>query len=209
MDVKRQTMKKMVMAGLIALCAFGANAQQFKKGEAVEINKNLSNDVAWLNGRVVDLNTATKNYVVKGLDDKLYNIPFNQDQSWIRRPMQALNTSLSIKSTSCGSAMDVLKQKVVEEFETDFSEYDSVAVTFNSIEEQKSYRNTDPEFGKIDSEVVPFKIDITVRLVSLYKDGSQRKINWQFKRKYLLFQTKAGSCEVTMAEKEESLLSNI
>jgi hypothetical protein len=202
-------MKKMVLAGFVVLCAFVTNAQQFKKGEVVEINKNLSNNDSWVNGRIVELNAAEKSYVVRASDDKLYNVPYNKEQTWIRRPMQTLNTSMAIKTTSCGPAMDVLKQKVAEEFQTDFSEYDSVTVSFNSIDEQKSYKNTDPDFGKMDSEVIPFKVDITVRLVSVYKDGSQRKINWQFKRKYLLFQSKTGNCEVTMAEKEESLLSNI
>jgi hypothetical protein len=57
--------------------------------------------------------------------------------------------------------------------------------------------------------VFPFKVDVTVRLVSTNKDGVQRKINWQFKRKYLLFQNKSGGCELSMAEKEENLVSNI
>jgi hypothetical protein len=199
-------MKKIVLTGLVGLFAFIANAQVYRKGEIVEINKNGSN---WIGGKVVEVNSSKKEYSVKGADNKNYNIPFAKEESQIRRPIQALNTSMSIKTDACFPTIDLVRDKIREEFESDFSEYDSVTVTYNSIEPQKSYKNTDAAFGKTDSEVFPFKVDVTVRLVSSNKDGVQRKINWQFKRKYLLYRNNAGGCEVTMAEREENLLSNI
>jgi hypothetical protein len=201
-------MKKIVLTGVAGLFALIASAQLFRKGEIVEINKNLSNEVSWLSGKIIEVNSGKKEYTVRGVDSKRYNIAFAKEETWMRRPIQALSAS-DITTDACVPSIDIVKQKIRDEFESDFSEYDSVTITYNAIEPQKSYRNTDAGFGKTDSDVYPFKVDITVRLVSSNKDGVQRKINWQFKRKYLLFQGKAGSCELTMAEREENLLSNI
>jgi hypothetical protein len=200
-------MKKIVLTGMVGLFALIANAQVFRKGEVVEINRSQG-ESNWISGRVVTVNDVKKEYSVLA-GDKTYSIPFAKEDVQIRRPIQALNTSMKINAESCFPTIDLVKERIRAEFESDFSEYDSVTVTYNSIEPQKSYKNTDAAFGKTDSDVYPFKVDVTVRLVSTNKDGVQRKINWQFKRKYLLFQNNAGGCEVTMAEREENLLSNI
>lgn len=204
-------MKKIVVTGLVVFFAFIANAQVFKKGDVVEINKNLSNapEPVWLTGKIIDVDGDKKQYVIRGKDNKLYNIPFIKEGGWIRRPVQPLKASMAVSTTSCSPTIEFIKQKIQNEFENDFSEYDSVTISYNSVEPQASYKNNDPDLGKTGSEVYPFKVDLTVRLVTTYKDGTQRKINWQFKRKYLLFQDSTGNCELTMAEREENLLSNI
>lgn len=203
-------MKKIVLTGFVVLFGLIANAQMFKKGDVVEINKNLSSEITWLNGKIVEVKGDEKAYVVRGTDNKLYNVPFAKEEGWIRKPVQALNASMATVTTnSCGSTEELVKQKIKSEFETDFSEYDTVVVTYNTLTPQKSYKNTDASFGKVDTDIHPYDVDITVRLVSVYKDGSQKKINWNFKRKYLLFQSKAGTCEITLAEKEENLISHI
>ncbi len=213
MDLKQQAMKKTVLAGLVMFLAFAAGAQTFRKGEDVEINKNLSDEgvVTWVMGNIIDIDHNKKQYAVSSTDKKLYNIPFVKEDRWIRRPLQPLTTSLKMKdeSTGCLPSFELLKQKIREEFETDFSEYDSVIITYNNIDALTSYKNTDNNFGRPDTDVFPFNVDFTVRLVTTNSEGVQRKINWQFKRKYLLHQNQRGKCSLSVSEKEENLLSHI
>lgn len=204
-------MKKVVLTGVVVLFAVFSRAQSYKKGDVVEVNKDLPDNKPgiWLNGKILDVRSDKKIYVIRGTDNKTYNIPFSKEDNSMRRPIRALNASMAITTEACDPTIDLVKQKIKEEFESDFSEYDSVAITYNAIEPQASYKNTDANFGKPDTDVFPFKIDVTVRLVTTNREGVQRKINWQFKRKYLLYQNNRGNCELTMAEREESLLSNI
>ena len=212
MDVKPQTMKKIVLAGLVMFFAFAANAQMFRTGESVEINKELndSND-AWIKAEITGVDHENKQYLVKSYDKKLYRIPFSKEDNWIRRPLQPLTTSMK---TSEGllvftPSVELLKQKIKEEFESDFSEYDSVIITYDNIEVLQSYKNKGGDFGKVNGDVYPYKVDFTLRLVNKNEDGSERKINWQFKRKYLLYQNARGKCGLSLADKEEKVLSHI
>lgn len=213
MDIKRQMMKKFVLAGIVMLMGYLAGAQVFKKGDIVEIDKNLSanGNYSWITGNVVEVDLERKQYVVRSKEKKVYNIPFIKEDAWMRRPTQTLSSALALKneSGSCTPTFELVKQKIQEEFESDFSEYDSVSITYNSIEALPVYKNTDASFGRPDSDIFPFNVDFTVRLVSTNSDGSQKKMNWQFKRKYLLHQSLRGKCSLSMAEKEESLLSHI
>lgn len=203
-------MKKMVLAGLVAFFGLVANAQVYKKGDVVELKKNLSTDLNWINARIVEVDIEAKNYVVRSTDNKQFNIPFSKEDSWLRRPVQALNASMAVQTTSAPiSTLDLVKEKIKEEFEDDFSEYDTVTVTYNTVDPEKTFSNKDADLGKIGGQVHPYKVDLTVRLVSINKDGTQKKINWNFKRKYLLFQTKAGDYEITVVDKEENLVSSI
>jgi hypothetical protein len=206
-------MKKIVLAGSVMFFAFVAVAQTFKKGETVEINKDLSDESngSWGSASIVDVDMESKRYSVRTTDRKLYRIPFSKEDSWIRRPMQPLTTSLKAKEENFifTPSVDLLKQKIKENFESDFSEYDSVTITFDNIEALPSYKNSDEDFGKPGSEIYPYKVDFVLRLVTRNSDGTQRKINWQFKRKYLLYQNQRGKPGLTVAEKEEQLLSQI
>jgi hypothetical protein len=203
-------MKKMVLAGLVAFFGLAANAQVYKKGDVVELKKNLSTELSWIEARIVEVDAEGKNYVVRSTDKKQFNIPFSKEDSWLRRPVQALNSSMAVQASSAPiSTLDLVKEKITEEFENDFSEYDTVIVSYNTVDPQKTFTNKDVDLGKIGGEVHPYKVDLTVRLVSINKDGTQKKINWNFKRKYLLFQTKAGEYEITVVDKEENLVSSI
>ncbi len=203
-------MKKMVLAGVVAFLGLTANAQVYKKGDVVELKKNLSTDLNWINARVVEVDNEAKNYVVRSTDNKLFNIPFSKEDNWLRRPVQALNTSMAVQAPSSSiSTLQLVKNKIASEFENDFSEYDTVAITFNEVDPQKTFVNTNVDLGKMGQEVRPYKVDLTVRLVSINKDGTQKKINWNFKRKYILFQTKTGEYEITVVDKEENLVSTI
>jgi hypothetical protein len=212
MDLKRQMMKKTVMAGVLMLFAFTAGAQTFKKGEKVEINKELSDEGdTWTKASVVSVDIESRQYSVRTNDKKLYRIPFTKEDNWIRRPLQPLTTAMKTQDESFTFApsVDLLKQKIKEQFESDFSEYDSVVVVFENVETLPVYKNTDNEFTRPDNEIHPYKVDITLRLVNKNSDGTQRKINWQFKRKYLLYQNPKGKCSLTVADKEEQILSHI
>lgn len=207
-------MKKIVLAGLVTFFALAAGAQTFKTGDAVEVNKELSDEGngSWLKADVVGIDMESRLYSVKTTDKKLYRIPFSKEDSWIRRPLQPLTTA-SMRSKDANVAfapsVDLLKQKIKEQFESDFSEYDSVAITFDNIETLATYKSTDNDLAKDNSDIYPYKVDFTVRLVNKNSDGSQRKINWQFKRKYLLFQNQRGKCGISIADKEEQYLSHI
>lgn len=206
-------MKKIVLAGLVMFFAFNTQAQVFKKGESVEINKHLNDDgeFAWVTGNIADVDIEKKEYTIKTKEKQTYRIPFAKEERWMRKQLQPLTSAMMVKdvSMSCSPTADIVKQKIKEEFDADFSEYDSITITYNNIQSLESYKNTDASFGKIDSDVHPFEVDFTVRLVSTNSDGTQRKINWQFKRKYLLHQNMRGKCSLSMAEKEDNLLSSI
>jgi hypothetical protein len=206
-------MKKIVMTGLVMFFAFVSQAQVFKKGEVIEINKNLTDDgdFAWIKGNVVDIDVEKKEYTIRTKEKKTYRVPFAKEDRWMRKELQPLSAALMVKDVNlgCSPTEDIVKQKIKEEFDADFSEYDSVIISYNNIQVLESYKNTDAGFGKVDSDVHSFDVDFTVRLVSKNSDGTQRKINWQFKRKYLLYQNMRGKCSLSVAEKEENLLSNI
>jgi hypothetical protein len=212
-DVKQQTMKKIVLAGFVAFLAFTAGAQTFKKGETIEINKELSDNSSssWSKADIVEVDIENRLYSVKTPDKKLYRIPFSKEDNWIRRPMQPLTTSMRSEDGAIvfSPSTDLLKQKIKEQFDSDFSEYDSVVIIFDNIETLASYKNTGDDLVKSESNVYPFKVDFTVRLVNKNSDGSQKKINWQFKRKYLLYQNQRGKCSISIADKEEQFLSHI
>ncbi len=206
-------MKKIVMTGLVMFFAFTMQAQVFKKGETIEINKNLTDegDFVWVKAHVVDIDIEKKEYTIKTKDRKTYRVPFAKEDRWMRKELQPLSAALMVKDVNlgCSPTTEFVKQKIKEEFDADFSEYDSVMITYNSIQVLETYTNSDAAFGKVDTDVHPFDVDFTVRLVSKNSDGTQRKINWQFKRKYLLHQNMRGKCSLSVAEKEENLLSNI
>jgi hypothetical protein len=206
-------MKKIVLAGIVMFFAFGAQAQVFKKGEVIEINKHLTDDgeFAWITGNVVSIDLEKKEYTIRTKEKQTYRVPFAKEDRWLRKQLQPLSSAMMVKdvSLSCNPTAEIVKQKIKEEFDADFSEYDSVMITYNSVQSLESYKNTDASFGKVDTDVHPFEVDFTVRLVSNNSDGTQRKINWQFKRKYLLHQNMRGKCSLSMAEKEDNLLSNI
>jgi len=206
-------MKKIVLAGIVMFFAFGTQAQDFKKGEVVEINKHLTDDgeFAWIPGNIAAIDFEKKEYTVITKTKQTYRVPFAKETSWLRKQLQPLTTAMMVKdvSMSCEPTAEIVKHKIKEEFDADFSEYDSVMITYNNIQLVESYKNTDASFGKPDTDVHSFEVDFTVRLVSTNSDGTQRKINWQFKRKYLLHQNMRGKCSLSMAEKEENLLSNI
>lgn len=212
MDVKQQMMKKIVLAGLVMFFALGADAQAFKKGESVEINRDLSDDgsESWARANVIDVDIEAKRYTVRTNDKKLYQVPFSKENNWIRKSAQSI--SASIKETSpviFAPSVEMLKQKIKENFDTDFSEYDSVIITYDNIEALPRYKSTDDDIAKPGTEVYPFNVDFTVRLVNNNEDGTQRKLNWQFKRKYLLYQNNRGKSAISIAEKEEQLVSHI
>lgn len=205
-------MKKMVLAALVAFFGITANAQVYKKGDVVELRKNLSTDLNWITGKIIEVDAEAKNYVVRSSANKQFNIPFTKEDTWLRRPVEALNASMAVQTTPATttvSTLSLVKEKIKAEFENDFAEYDTVAVTFNNIDPQKTYKNSDEDLGRSGTDVHPYKVDVTVRLVTTYRDGSQKKINWNFKRKYLLFQSKSGEYELTLADKEENLVSTI
>ena len=87
MDIKRQMMKKFVLAGIVMLMGYLAEAQVFKKGDIVEIDKNLSanGDYSWITGNVVEVDLERKQYVVRSKEKKVYNIPFIKEDAWMRR----------------------------------------------------------------------------------------------------------------------------
>jgi len=62
-------MKKMVLAGLVAFMGLIANAQGYKRGDVVELKKNLSTDLNWIMGRIVEVDIEAKNYVVRSTDN--------------------------------------------------------------------------------------------------------------------------------------------
>lgn len=205
-------MKKIVLAGFVVLFAFIADAQTFKSGDAVEINKELSEEGgSWIKADVVDVDLENKRYSVKTADRRLYRIPFVKEESWIRKPAIRLTNSLQVKDETMvfRPSVELLKQKIQENFDGDFSEYDSVIITYNSIQVLPQYRNTDGGVIMPDSDVSPFKVDFTLRLINRNEDGTERKINWQFKRKYLLYQDKKGKTGLSLADKEEEFLSHI
>ena len=206
-------MKKIVLTGLVVFFAFNVKAQTFKTGETVEINKELSDEAgsAWSKANVIEVDRENRLYSVKTFDKKLYRIPFAKEDSWIRRPMQPLTASMKLREEASvfNPSADLLKQKIKEQFETDFSEYDSVLITFDNIETLPVYKTGEEDAAKAGSNIYPFKVDFTVRLVNRNSDGSQRKINWQFKRKYLLYQNTRGKSSISVADKEEQVLSHI
>jgi hypothetical protein len=218
-DINRQTMKKMVVAGLAALFFnLETAAQVFKKGDIVEIRqednkerKNISEKASeWIIGRVAALDMNKQEYLLMDADMQPYRVPFIEEQSLLRKPVTRANaTASATPSGEYSPSLALLKEKISADFEDDFSDYDSVVVTFHDVQVLDVYRNKDADFGKVDSDVHPFKVDFTVKLVSVNKEGVQKKVNWQFKRQYLLFQNAKGGSELTVVEKEENLLSNI
>lgn len=211
MDVKRKMMKKIVLAGIVMFFAFAANAQTFKKGETVEISRDFAENGSWAKADIVDVDLENKQYSLRTADKKLYRIPFSKEDNWIRRPLRPLTTSMKEKDelVSFIPSADLLKQKIKEEFESDFSEYDSVIISYDKIEALASYKNTDNDLGSLNGNVYPFTVDFTLRLVNKNDDGTNRKINWQFKRKYVLYQNARGKCTLSLADKDENYLSHI
>jgi hypothetical protein len=214
-------MKKMVVTGFaVLLFTLGTQAQVFKKGDVVEIRqddltgrKNISSEkpAEWIVGRIAALDMNKREYLVMDVDMKSYRIPFPEEQRLLRKPVTGARADAKPSSVASdySPSLDMVKQKIRADFEDDFSEYDSVVVTFHEVQVLETYRNTDAEFGKVDTDVHPFKVDFTVKLVSVNGEGVQKKVNWQFKRKYLLFQNAKGVIDLTVVEKEENLLSNI
>lgn len=189
------------------------DAQAFKKGEAVEINKELSEagSGTWAKASIVEVDLENKRYTARTHDKKLYRIPFSKEDDWIRRTAQPLTASMLLPEEPMvfSPSVELLKQKIRENFESDFSEYDSVLITYDNIEILPHYTGTDQDMARPGTEVYPFKVDFTVRLVNNNSDGTQRKLNWQFKRKYLLYQNNRGKSTISIADKEEQLLSHI
>jgi hypothetical protein len=213
-------MKKMVVAGLAALFFnLETAAQVFKKGDIVEIRqednkerKNISEKgTEWIIGRVAALDMNKQEYLLMDADMKTYRVRFIKEESLLRKPVNSRANAIGSATPSgeYSPSLALLKEKISADFEDDFSDYDSVVVTFHDVQVLDVYPNKDADFGKVDSDVHPFKVDFTVKLVSVNKEGVQKKVNWQFKRKYLLFQNAKGVSEVTVVEKEENLLSNI
>lgn len=202
-------MKKIVAMGMVVLTSLMVHAQSFRRGDAVEYSVQAGAN-KWFRGRIVEVNKAEKCYVVRGEDQQNYQIQFSKEETGIRRPVEALTAKMAmIPERNSTSSLETLKEKVKEEFESDFRDYDSVSLVYNSIEPQKAIRNTDPDFGKPDTDIYPFTVDLTVRLVTIGKDGQARRLNWQFKRKYLLFQGRTGIWQITVAEKDENLVTTI
>ena len=205
-------MKKVVLAGLVMFFALGINAQGFKKGELVEINKDLSDNgsESWAKANIIAVDTDAKRYTVRTGDKKLYRIPFSKENEWIRKSAQSIPASMTESAPAVfAPSVEVLKQKIKENFDSDFSEYDSVIITYDNIEALPRYKSTDDDIAKPGTEVYPFKVDFTVRLVNNNEDGTQRKLNWQFRRKYLLYMNNRGKSAISIAEKEEQLVSHI
>jgi hypothetical protein len=206
-------MKKIVLGWMMLAFAFLANAQSFKIGDIVEVDKNQSSkdNITWISGQIIDVQAEKKTYVVKATDKKIYNISFDKEQTCIRRPVERLTSRMVSENEplNCYNSPEMLKQKIQEEFNERFSEYDSITINYNAIEGQDAYKNNDAEFGIVNTLIYPFNVDFTVRLVMVSKDGTPKKMNWQFKRKYILFQNRKGLCDMTMAEKDENLVSNI
>jgi len=206
-------MKKIVLTGMVMFAAFVSDAQTFKQGETVEVNKDLTDESSesWAKANIVGIDRENDLYSVRTSDKKIYRIPFSKERSWMRRPMQsiAVATKGQDRAVVFSPSSETLKQKIREQFEADFSEYDSVIIVFDNIESLSSYKNTDDDYKLADGEIYPFNADFIVRLVSKKKDGTERRLNWQFKRKYLLYQDRKGRPSLSIAEKEEEVLSKI
>lgn len=209
-------MRQIVMAGLALMLSVAIQAQSYKTGEKIEFNKHLADEgsFSWVTGKVIKVDTIERVYTVRGSGSGTYQIPFGKEDRWMRRAMEPLNTTIAATAVKlvkpqCEPTEDVLRQKISDEFNSDFSEYDTVQITYNNLEVLTAYANKDQRFAKEGTLIHPYNVDFTVRLVSRNSDGTQRKINWQFKRKYLLFQNNKGSCTLTIAEKDDELLSHI
>jgi len=206
-------MKRIVLPVLMVLFTYLADAQVFKKGETVEVDANKSSDgnMRWLMARVVDIDMDTKLYVVKASDRNQYHIPFGKEESWIRRPENRSNKMQVVSNDSlhnCFATVDLVKQKIREEFANQYSEYDSITINYISVEQAEAFKNIDSDFGMEGSMVYPFKVDMMVRLVMI-RDGVQKTVNTQVKKKYLIYQNTKGICDMTIAEKEERLMSKM
>ncbi len=207
-------MKKLVVAMVLVVSSFFSNAQTFKKGETVEVDVHLSADgnMKWLLARVIDIDLELKTYVVKASNRKTYNIPFGKEESWIRKPAEKLSSMKMITTDSlhnCYASVDMVRHLLTKELLQEYSHYDSVSVTFNLIDPTESYRNTDDDFGLEGSMVYPFNVDLMVRLVTITSDGTQKILNSNVKRKYIVFQNRRGICDVAIAEKQEKLMSRM
>jgi hypothetical protein len=207
-------MKKLAVAVVLVMSYFLSDAQSFRKGQTVEVDVNFSGDgnMKWLMARVIDINLDSKKYVVKASDRKVYSIPFTKEESWIRRPMEKLVSMQLIVNDSlhnCYATVDMVKQLLKQELADEYSEYDSVAVSFNAVDAIEGYKNSDDDFGLVGSMVYPFKVDMMIRLVTVASDGVQKVVNTNVKRKYLVYQNSKGICDVSIAGKTEKLMSKM
>jgi hypothetical protein len=204
-------MKRFAMIGGMVLFSFLVNAQQFRKGETVEVDVNRSSDgnIKWLMARVIDINVESHEYVVKASDRQLYNIPFAKEESWIRRPKEKPNKLMLVANDSlhnCYATIDLVKQKIREDLSEEYSDHDSITITYNSIDQLESYKNIDDDFGLMGSMVYPFKVDMMVRLVTISNDGVQKTVNAQVKKKYLIYQNTKGICDMAVGDRDEKKL---
>lgn len=165
----------------------------------------------WLLARVIDINLDQKKYVVKASDRKTYTIPFIKEESWIRKPEEKLfNTRLTEDSIhNCYATVEMVKHLLKQELTDEFSQYDSVSITFNAVDPAKEYKNMDDDFGLPGSMIYPFKVDMMVRLVSVESDGVQKVMKANLKRKYLLYQNLKGICDIAIAGKQDKLMSRM
>lgn len=222
-------MKTVYFLFLALVLSVSVPAQNFKTGEAVEIDQLMSSSRhgTWEKGIVTAFDKAGKAYTVKLQSGREVTIPSRNPEQWIRKATVPANTEKpktgsagdEVKEkpgpaktepengagaavTGCSPAEPRIKLRIKEQVAQTFSAYEKQVITYSSFKKQTAYKNTDPYFGRVNTTVYPFLAEFTVDLVHQYKQGGQFYTEhkvWKFKRKYVLYTNTKGDCEFGIA----------
>lgn len=205
---------KTLLTVLILLFSFFASSQNFKKGDAVEVDLLMSSsrEGTWQTATVTDFDPAGKMYTIKLSNGIEMGIPSRNPERWIRatnnKPVLPEKPDLKYETTAeivkpkgCGSSEAEILQRIKAQTAITFYNYEKMAFSFASFKQDAPYQKIDSIYGRLT--IYPFKVEYQVDLLHKYTQGgkeyTEHKI-WKFSRKYIFYRIPGGDCEFGIAE---------